>query len=313
MKYVKFISKRVLYMLITLFITSFVIFFLLHIFGADPILTICANKNVDGTIKDAMRKQYHLDQPLIEQYFIWLKGAVCGDFGVSYVGKLQVGTEIMNKVPVTAALIIGTSLCSFLLAIPLGVIQSVFAGRKLDTGIMVVLLVLASTPSFLLGLIALLIVPQILPGYSISGGYSNTAEFLSRVSIPCIVLSFVNIALLARLMRNSIVEQMNQNYVMTARAKGFSYMRTMLGHIVPNSIIPVLTVGSIMIGGIVSESMLVEQVFSLPGMGSILIKAISENDFPITMAITMIMLIIFMVCSMMIDIIYTLIDPRVEL
>lgn len=313
MRYVKFILKRLFYMLITLFITSFVVFILLHMFGADPIMTICANKNVDGTIKEAMREQYHLNQPLLEQYVIWLKSAVCGDFGVSYVSKLQVNMEIMNKAPVTAALILGTSVFSFLLAIPIGIIQSMFAGRKLDTGIHIALLILASTPSFLLGLIALLVIPKILPGYAISGGYENMTEFLSRVSIPCIVLSFVNIALLARLMRNSIVEQMDQNYVMTARAKGISYIRTMFMHIVPNSIIPVLTVGSIMIGGIVSESMLVEQVFSLPGMGSILIKAISENDFPITMAITVIMLIIFMVCSLIVDIVYTRIDPRVEL
>lgn len=300
-------------MMITLLITSFVIYLLLYIFGADPLLTICANKTVDSDMKQAIIEKYNLDKSVVEQYLIWLKGFLTGDFGISYVSKQSVTGEILNKMPVTIAIIVGTMLISFVIAIPIGIVQAIFAGRKPDQILSIMLLLLASTPSFLLGLIAVISIPHILPGYSISGGYNNIVGFLSRVSVPCFVLSFVNIGLLSRLMRNSAVGEMNQNYVITAKAKGISFRKIIIGDIVPNSIIPVLTVGSIMIGGIISESMLVEKVFSLPGLGSMLVNAVSENDFPITMAITMIMLIIFMISSMITDIVYTLIDPRVKL
>lgn len=300
-------------MMLTLLITTFVIFILLHIFGADPLMTICANKTVSEDMKQSIIKKYDLDKNVCSQYFIWLKNSITGDFGTSYVSKQSVTAELVNKMPVTVALIVGTMLISFIVALPIGVIQAVMAGRKADQILSILLLMLSSTPSFLLGLMALLVVPKILPGYSISGGYSDFGEFISRISVPCIVLSFVNIGLLSRLMRNSAIEEMGKHYVVTAKAKGMTFRKILLGDVLPNSIIPVLTVASVMIGGIVSESMLVEQVFSLPGMGSMLVKAVSENDFPITLAITSVMLVLFMVSSMIMDVIYTLIDPRVSL
>lgn len=313
MKYLRFITKRICYMLITLLITSFVIFFLLHVFGTKPIITINAGKTVSDEILKSTEAKFNLNKNLITQYGIWLKDSVTGDFGISYVSKQSVTNEIVAKLPVTAAIIFGTMLISMLIALPLGLIQAVFAGKKLDQILSILLVVFASVPSFLLGLIALLIIPYILPGYNVSGGYNNMGEFISRVSVPCVVLAFINIGILSRIMRSSAVEELNKHYVTTAKAKGMPFRKILFGDVVPNSIIPVLTVSSVMIGGIVSESMLVEQIFSLPGLGSMLVKAVSENDFPVTMAITVILLILFMISSLITDVIYTLIDPRVSL
>lgn len=313
MKYLRFIAKRLIYMIITLIITTFVIFLLLHTFGADPIMTICANKTVSAEMKQSIVESYHLDESVFSQYCIWLKGVVKGDFGLSYVGKQSVGMSIMSKMTVTIGLILGTMIISFVIALPIGLLQAVKAGRKTDQILSVLLLILASTPSFLLGLISLLIVSKFLPGYPVSGGFSSFGGFITRISIPCVVLSFVNIGLLSRLMRSSAIDELNKHYVVTSKAKGMAFNKILKGDVVPNSIIPVLTVASIMIGGIISESMLVEKVFSLPGLGSMLVKAVSENDFPITMAITLILLILFMVSSLIMDIVYTFVDPRVKL
>lgn len=313
MKYLRFIAKRLLYMVLTLVLTTFVIFILLHTFGANPVMTICGNKTVSEEMKQSIIENYHLNENIISQYCTWLKGVFIGDFGISYVGKQSVGAAIIQKTPVTVGLIAGTMFISFLVSIPIGLLQAVKAGQKIDQIVSVLLVILSSTPSFLLGLISLLLVPIVLPGYPISGGYTDFGGFLTRISIPCIVLSFVNIGLLSRLMRSSAVEEMSKHYVITSKAKGMAFKKILIGDIVPNSIIPVLTVASVMIGGIISESMLVEKVFSLPGLGSMLVKAVSENDFPVTMAITLIMLVLFMVSSLVMDIVYTLIDPRVKL
>lgn len=313
MKYGKFLLKRIIYMVVTLLITSMVIFFLLHVFGADPLMTILANKTVDDASKAVIIEKFNLDKPIIEQYFIWLKGFVVGDFGVSYISKVPVASEVTAKMPVTGALIVGTMLISFLISIPLGMYQASRAGRKSDQTINIVLILFASTPSFLLGLIAVIGSQYLMPGYAISGGYSNTMEFISRISVPCLVLSFINIGLITRLMRNSALDELNKSYHMALQAKGMPGNKIIIGNILPNSIIPVLTVASVMIGGIVSESMLVEQTFSLPGLGSMMVTSVSSNDFPTTMTITMILLIVFMISSLFVDILFTLIDPRIKL
>ncbi len=313
MKYLRFIGKRLIHMVITLIITSFVIFMLLHVFGAEPIMTINAGKTVNEATMNSTMEAYNLDKNIMVQYGIWLKNSIKGDFGMSYVSKQPVAADILNKIPLTATLIFGTLIFSLLVALPIGVIQAVFAGSKLDQILSVLLVFLASVPSFLLGLLALIFVSKVMPDYAISGGYNNFGEFFSRVSVPCVVLAFINIGILSRIMKSSAVEEMNKHYVVTAKAKGMPFKRIILSDVVPNSIIPALTVASVMVGGIVSESMLVEQIFSLPGLGSMLVKAVSENDFPITMAITVILLILFMVSSLITDIIYTLIDPRVSL
>lgn len=313
MKYVKYCVKRLLIILLTLLIVSFVVFVLLRISKQDPLVTIMGNRSTDEATKELVREEYGLNDPIIVQYKNWLVGLLHGDFGISYDSKRPVADEINERIPVTLALV-GISMgLAIIIAIPLGIICAFHKNKALDHIISTILLIFSSTPSFLMALILLVVVSKLMPNYQISGSYTNTAEFFSRVSVPAICLALFMVALLCRIMRSSVIEQMKQNYMMTAKAKGISKREMIWKHLIPNSIIPVLTIAATMVGTGISGAILVESVFSLPGLGSLLLEAVQTYNHPIIQIIVLIVLALFLLISFLVDILYMVIDPRLAI
>lgn len=313
MKYLIYLAKRIGILLATLLIVSMGVFFLLRVSGEDPMNTIIGTRKVSDDVRKETMAKYHLDQTIMKQYTIWLTGIFKGDWGTSYVTKQPAKNDVLARVPVTVGLVLISMTVAILIAIPLGFLCAIFRNTWVDQLISMALLVFTSTPSFLMALIFLVLIPKILPGYSVTGSYGTPAEFISRISVPAVVLALFMIALIARVMKSSVVEQLKSSYVTVAKAKGLSTFEIMKRHVLRNSIIPVLTISASMVGSGIGGAVLVEDIFSLPGLGSLLLEGITTHNYPVVQAIVMITLILFLVISLIVDMLYALIDPRISL
>lgn len=313
MAYVKYIGKRIFIMILTLFVVSFMIFFLIRVAGVDPITVMTGEKRSSEEQRQQLREDFHLDEPLIVQYGIWIKGAVTGDFGIDYKQKQDVGLLISQRVPVTMGLVLLSSLISIIIAIPSGIICAVKKNRPVDSILSFIMLLLTSMPGFVSSIFLLEIVVKINPNYVFSGTYHNTAEYLQRLMLPALALSFSMVALIGRITRSSMVDQLKQGYITTVKAKGMSSANIILKHAFHNGVIPVLTISTLLFGGCIANAVLVEEVFSLPGLGSLLITAIQNSNYPIVQALILVLILVFAVINLLVDILYAVIDPRIKL
>lgn len=313
MKYAVYLLKRIGILIITLVIVSFVVFMLIRASGKDPMITLIGSKTVSDEVRQTTMEKYNLDKPVVEQYLIWIDGVTKGDWGTSFQTKQPVLDSIAERVPVTIGLVFFSMLIAIVIAIPFGIICALHNNTIIDQIISTIMLVFTSTPSFLAAILFLVMIPKIMPGYAITGSIYSVGDYISRISVPSIVLSLFSIALLARILKSSVIEQLKSSYVMVAKAKGLSTFQIMKRHVLRNSIIPLLTIASTMIGGGIGGAVLVERIFTLPGLGSLLLESINSYDFPVVQAIVMIMLTIFLVSSLFVDFLYAIIDPRVKL
>jgi peptide/nickel transport system permease protein len=313
MRYVTFFIKRLLILAFTLLIVSFVVFLLLRASGIDPIDVLQGQKKTaTDEAKAELAEQFHLDKPLVHQYFIWLDGAVKGDLGIDYINRQSVTSLIGARVQVTVGLVVIGMLIAFLIAIPLGILSSVFKNTWIDHLISVIMLILTSTPGFLAAIIILVLITKLMPGYQIVGTYENFGQYISRLIIPSMCMSLATLALIERITRSSMISTMQSDFILTTKAKGMGAGNIIFKHGFHNSVIPVLTVSAIMVGGAVAATFLVEQVFSLPGIGSLLTESVMKYNYPVIQALTLLMLIIFQVISLIVDFVYFLIDPRIK-
>lgn len=314
MRKAKYILKRILTMLLTLFIVSFLLFLTLHVLGRDPLGVIIGEKqNISEEARDALRRQFYLDRPVIEQYFIWLKGAIHGDFGIDYIQKVSVNSLIGGRSAVTIGMVVFSILFSIVIAIPLGVISALKKNTVVDSIVSFIMLVMTSAPGFMVAMVMLVLLTKFVPGYQSIGSYSNKAEYFSRIIGPSVCLAFGNVALIGRVTRNAMIEQLNGDYIITCKAKGISPYRMIAKHALKNSIILVFTITSMLVGTMVGATVLVEQIFSLPGLGSLLSTACLKNNYPVIMALTLILLVIFQLVNLFADVMYTIIDPRIKI
>ncbi len=313
MRLLRFMVKRILIMILTVLIVMFLVFCLLRTKNSNPLSTIIGTRALDQEARQTQLEKYNLDKPVIVQYGIWLNGIFQGDWGISYDSKQPAFTEIGARIPVTVGLVIMSMLIALIIAVPVGLICAYFKNGFFDGFINIILLVVSSTPPFLSSLLLLLLVSVLIPNYQFTLTYTNFFEYLQQLFTPSIAVSFTMVGMIARVMRSSVMEQMKSNYYTTALAKGMKPWKIMIGHVLPNSIIPVLTISSIMVGVAVSGTLMAEYLFSLPGLGSLLLKAIQCYNYPLVEGIVLIILGLFLIISFCVDILYTLIDPRITL
>ena len=312
MKKLIYILKRIVIMLFTLLAVSFILFMVLRLTGTDPLNVIAGEKqNISDEAREALREQYDLNKPLIVQYGIWLKGVLQGNFGTDYVQKVSVNDLIAGRLSVTVGMVVISMLLSIIIAIPLGILSALKNGTALDSVISFVMLLLTSVPGFLVAMLALILLNRFWPSYTITGTFSTILEYFERLFVPSVCLAFGNIALIGRVTRNAMVEQLNSDYITTCKAKGISMRQTVLRHAFKNSVIPVFTISAMLVGTMIGASVLVEQIFSLPGLGSLLSTAVLKHNYPVIMALTLLILVVFQVVNLISDILYTVIDPRI--
>ena len=298
-------------MIVLFAIVSIFIFMVLRLVGIKPISVLGGERGITDAAAAELEKQFALDKPMLEQYGIWIKGLFTGDLGVDYVDKQDVSNLIKPRIPVTIGLVFFSMLIAVVVAIPLGIISAVKKNTPVDSAISIISLVLAAIPGFLVSILIVAFCAKFVPGYSFVGSYSGLGEYLQRLLLPSVALAFMPIAFMTRISRSNMIEQLKSNYIMTAKAKGLSTRTIVVKHAFHNAVLPVLTVGTMMVGSMISGAVLVESVFSLQGIGSLLVTAIKQYNYPVSQTLLMVLLGIFLIISCIVDILYVVIDPRV--
>lgn len=309
----KYIGKRLLQFIFILIIVSVIIFGMVRLSKINPISVIIGDKQSTPEIIAQVKEKYNFNKPLPEQYLIWISGLLRGNLGNDYKNQQPVLSLITSRLPVTAGLVIFSSIISLAVAIPIGVISAVKKNTWIDKLLSIVTLVLVSSPGFLTSIIMVLIVSNVSPGFAFTGTFSTFGEYMQRMILPSLALAFGMIALISRITRSSMIQQHQSNYALTAYAKGLPSNMVIYKHCLKNAIIPVITIFGIQIGSLISGTVLVEDVFSLPGIGSLLINGINEGNFPVVQDITMMLVAVFLLISLSVDIIYAAVDPRIRL
>jgi peptide/nickel transport system permease protein len=309
-----FLGKRVLQLIPTLFFVSVLIFSLQHLLPGDPALVMAGEERDPGVIAQ-IRAQYHLDRPIPVQYFYWVKGVLSGDFGESLRIKVPVLSLIAQKLPVTVQLGSMAIVIAFLIGIPAGIVSAVKKGTAWDYGANLFALWGISTPNFWLG-IMLIFLFSIELGWLPASGYvppsENWRASLASTIMPAFVLGNAIAAVLMRHTRSAMLQVLESDYVRTARAKGLSERSVILKHAMRNALTPVITLGALELGELLSGAVLTEQIFSVPGFGKLIVDAVFNRDYAVVQGVVLMTATIYITLNLIADIAYILVNPRLR-
>jgi ABC-type dipeptide/oligopeptide/nickel transport system permease component len=300
------IPGRLLSAIVTLLITWTVIFGAMRLAPGDPVLLMLQGTPISQQAMDAARARLGLDRPFAVQYIRFLVGAVCGDFGDSFRSRQPVTSLIAAEFPFTLQLAIGGLLTGVLLGGTLGIISGLSPDGWIDTTCMTVALAGLSLPSFWIGMILIQVFASQLGWVPVLG------TGLEALILPSITLGLFLAGGLARLVRNSIIEVMAQDYIRTAYAKGLTATRVVAKHAMRNAIIPPLTLLGIQFALLIGGAVVTETVFARPGIGRLLVLAVLEKDLPLVQGIVVLTTAAYVLINLAIDIAYGIIDPRVQ-
>jgi peptide/nickel transport system permease protein len=307
-----YIADKLLQYVIVLFAASVIVFVMVRLSPTDPVAVILGGRQTTPETVANIRREYNLDKSIFEQYRIWISGALRGDLGVSFKYRRAVTSLIKSRLAVTAGIVLLSSLISIVISIPAGILTAVKQHSPLDAGISLIQLFLVACPPFLSSILIIWIITLTAPSFPFIGSFSTFAQFLRRISLPSLALSFSMIALTSRVMKSSMTEQLQANYRIVAISKGLGARTVVSKHCLKNAIIPVITILGTQMGNMIVGSVLVENVFSLAGIGSILIDGVKSSDYPLVQSITMMLVFVYMTISTVLDILYCAIDPRIR-
>lgn len=317
-----FIIRRMLQALLVVCLMSVIVFFGVNIVG-DPIYML-VSPDADQADIEAAIARLGLDRPIWEQYVLFLKGATQGDLGDSFIFGESALKLILHHMPATMELAFSALILAIVIGIPLGLYAGLYPDSRRSKGIMAASILGFSLPTFWVGLMLIMLfavelrwVPATGRGDlgSFLGIQSSllTPDGLSHIFLPALNLALLKISLAIRLTRAGVREAMGQDYVKYARAKGLSTRRIILVHVMKNIMIPVVTVMGLEFGSLIGFSVVTETIFAWPGMGKLLIDAILQLDRPVVVAYLMIIVLFFVLINLIVDIIYSILDPRVRL
>lgn len=300
----KYVIKRLLGMIPMLVMIILIVFFILNITPGNPAVIILGKDAAPEAIA-ALEEELGLNNPFFERYVDYLKGVLQLDFGESYRSGKPVFDVLLPKFPTTLKLAILSVIATALLGIPLGIISAVRQYSKLDIGLTVSSLILASVPGFWLSLMMILFF-SVLLGVLPSTGYTTWQHYV----MPVLSISVPAAAYQARITRNQMLETMRQDYIRTAKAKGADKQRIIWKHALKNTLMPVVTTLGMRFATMLGGSMITELIYGLPGIGNEILNAITMKDTPVILGSTIFLGALFMIIMLMVDIIYAYIDPR---
>lgn len=307
----RFIVRRILASLLVLFGVSLLVFLTMRLSG-DPVQLLLRDGNPTQEDIERLRKALKLDRPLTEQYLAFVGSALQGDFGESLRYRTPALDEVLSRMPATIQLSVAAYLFALLLAIPTGIISALRRGGGADFFSRLIALIGVSFPSFWLGLILILVFAVNLRWLPVSGRGEGLVEGTKALILPAVTLGTAYSATLMRLLRSSLLEALSQDYVRTARAKGLHSRTVLLQHVMRNALIPVVTVAGLQIGFLLSGSVIVEVVFSWPGVGRLVVDSIGARDYPIVQAAVVLLASMLILINLGVDIIIAMIDPRIR-
>lgn len=302
-----YVLRRLIQSALILLGVAFITFFLLFVLPADPVRQIAGRSATPETVEN-IRQQLGLDQPFLVQFGRYLGGLVQGDLGRSYLQKSEVSVLIASRLPATLLLMVAAIFCELVIGLSMGILAALRRDRLTDQALMMTSFVTVSAPQFVVSLLMLYVFAVKLGWFPI-GGYGTFAHLV----LPAITLGILGSGWYSRMMRSSMIDVMRTDYIRTARAKGLSRTRVVLGHALPNAILPIIAMIGIDIGVFMGGIVVVESVFGWPGIGQLAWQAIQRIDIPIIMGVTLISAVAIVMGNLLADLIAPFIDPRIKL
>ncbi|WP_347060666.1 ABC transporter permease [Blastococcus sp. HT6-30] len=293
---------------------SVIVFGLVHLVPGDPV-RLALGTRFSQESYDALRERSGLDQPLIEQFFTWFGRALTGDLGVSFRSGETVTSQIAERLPATLTLAFASILVALLIAVPLGTISALRPRSIIDRVATVVSQFGISVPDFWMGIVLILIFAGTL-GWLPSGGYVPLTEdpgaWLQRLLMPALVTGVVSGSVITRFVRSSMLEALGSDHVRTAQAKGLPTRQVFTWHVLRNALLPLVTVTGVQLAYLLSGVVVVEIVFSWPGLGQLALQAVQARDYPVLQGAILLFAVVFLVINLVVDLLYTAIDPRIR-
>jgi len=329
-----YIIRRIVSLIPVLIGVSIIVFMFIHLIPGDPVLAILGERAAVENV-ERVRKQMGLDKPIWEQYFLYVGKVVQGDFGRSIRSNTPVMDEIRAKLPATAELALWAMIFAVLIGVPAGIISAARRNSVFDTLAMFVALIGVSMPVFWLGLMLAFVFSvwlgwlpfsgrldptiTLLPhtGFMvldslIDGNWKALSNSLSHLILPSLALATIPLAIIARMTRSSLLEELTQDYIRTAKSKGLAERTVLFRHALKNAFLPVVTTIGLQVGALLSGAILTETIFSWPGIGRWLYGAIGARDYPIVQGVALLITFIYVSVNLLVDISYAFLDPRIR-
>jgi peptide/nickel transport system permease protein len=302
-----FVARRVLAVVPVLFGVTLAVFSMLFLVPGDPVKMMLAEFVTNPDQIAQMRAQLHLDEPIIQQYGRFVSNTLRGDLGTSIRSRRPVATEIAENIGSTGQLALASMAVAIGLGIPLGVVAALGRNSWLDVAAMVVALLGVAMPSFWLGLLLIFGLSLHLGWFPATGG----GDFQHLV-LPAVTLGMIAAAIIARLTRSSMLEVLGQDYVRTARAKGLAWWGVVVRHALKNALIPIVTIFGLQFGNLLAGAVIVETVFSRPGLGRLIVGGILAKDFPLVQGAVLFVAVAYVLINVLVDVAYAFVDPRIR-
>lgn len=311
----KYAAKKIVTLIITLFIVSLLAFLAFQIIPGDPTTEMLGSEATPEAVA-ALRAELGLDQPVLTRYWSWLRNFLTGDMGISYSYRMPVSEMIGDKMPITALLTVMSFLFTVALSIPLGILAGSLRSRVLDSISAIFNQVVMSIPAFFIGILACFVfgivfrvfVPGDFVSYTVDPG-----ACLGYLLLPALSIAIPRIAMTVKMLRGSILSEQGQDYVRTARSRGNGRRAILTRHVLKNAMIPVITFLAVSAAEIMTGTIIIEQVFTIPGIGRLLLASIANRDFPVVQAIVVILAAWIVIVNFAADLLYQLVDPRIRL
>jgi peptide/nickel transport system permease protein len=312
---IRFIARRVAAMAVAMLGVSTMVFALIHLIPGDPV-RVALGTRFDPQVYESKRTAAGLDRPLLEQYVTWLGRAVRGDLGTSFRTNREVTSMVLERLPATLSLAAAALLIAVVVAVPLGVLSAVRMGTKTDYAALTLSQFGVSVPDFWAGLMYILLFSLTLSWLPPSGyvsPFDSIGGFVERLVLPAVTVGLISGSIITRFVRSAVLEALRQDYVTTARAKGLTERAIVLRHVMPNAAITIVTVVGLQLGFLLGGVVVVEVIFAWPGVGRLALTAVSDRDYTVLQGAVLYLAFTFLVINLLVDVLYAVLDPRVEL
>ena len=307
-----FFLRRLAMLAATLLVSSFVIFSALYLAPGNPIAVLSGGRTLPPDSVRILEARYHLKDPFLTQYWLWLSNALHGDFGISITLRENVSTLITQRIGTTAGLVLYTSILIVILGVGLGLIGGLRPGW-IDTSVIVTTAVSAALPSFVAAIVLILLFSVNLGWFPALGNGADFWGTVYHLTLPAVALAASSLAIVARVTRASVREEFAREHVQTAISRGIPYPQLVRRHVLRNASIPITTITGITIASLIAGAAVVERAFGLNGLGAYLVAAAASKDFAVVQGISLVLVTSFVVVNVLVDVLYAVLDPRITL
>lgn len=311
----KYTAKKFFTLIITLFIVSLLAFLAFQVIPGDPTTKMLGTEASPEAVA-ALRAKLGLDAPIPVRYWNWLTGFATGDMGTSYSYNMPVSEMLSDKLPITALLTVLSFLFTVILSIPLGILAGSVQNKVIDRIVTIIDQIVMSVPPFFVGILSCFLFGITLRLFTPGNFVSYTESWgkcIGYLLFPALSIALPRIAMTVKMLRGAILNELDQDYVRTSRSRGMARRKVLSGHVLRNALIPTITFLAVSMAEIMTGTIIIEQVFTIPGIGRLLLASINNRDFPVVQAIVVILAAWIVIVNFVADLLYQLVDPRIRL